>query len=325
MRIINLILFTFLFFMLTGCGKQKNSTPTNLVPKWYLIAPNNNALFIYGTGEGYNLKEAKNNALSDMSSRLIVSVGSVMNSTVATTSDGTYSKNTTRDTKVEVKQIKFNNVKLEKTTQSDKIIYILMKVNRHSLFDEKKRELLSEDKQLDTKYKALEKLTVLEQIFALKNLESDILKAKEKAIVLYAIKNDFNYESFIVKYDRYLAQDDKLKQSISMSVKSNDENRYFADIISQALNEKKYKLVDNNTDINIKLTNKIRYSQARGWKIAKVSTTISVSSNGKTLANTIIKTIGRSGSTNLNALNSASKYFQREVNKIGIDKILFNQ
>jgi hypothetical protein len=89
--------------------------------------------------------------------------------------------------------------------------------------------------------------------------------------------------------------------------------------------KKKYKISKDKTKTKIDILNNIRYSVARDWKIAKVTTTISIKSNNKILFNKIIETVGRSSSTRENALKNASYYFERKIRKIGIEEILFKR
>jgi hypothetical protein len=104
----------------TACVGEKKNTPIQL-PKWYLNPPANNFTTLYGTGEGKTLNEAKNNALKDMSEKLVVSVASSMNSITTTSDDGTnssYLKENIKNVKVEAKKITFSNYKTQKVIQN---------------------------------------------------------------------------------------------------------------------------------------------------------------------------------------------------------------
>ena len=83
----------FMGFIFSGCINNANKSST--IPNWYLSSPQNNLNFIYGVGEGKNIDEAKQNALNDISSRLIVSVSSVVNAQIKINNNGKYSKNRT--------------------------------------------------------------------------------------------------------------------------------------------------------------------------------------------------------------------------------------
>jgi hypothetical protein len=294
------------------------------VPNWYINAPSNSANIIYGTGEANSLEEAKTSALNSMSSRLVVSVGSSLQQ-IKKTSNNAYSKQVTQNIKVDVAKIRFANAKVVKNAIIGDRYFVLMSVDRIELFNQKKKSFVVLDENIDNTINKSKNLSKLERIYAVKKLSNDIITNRKKAFVLYAINNSFDYAPYFKKYDSYLNLIDTLKSSLKISVTSNESNRFFADIIVDLLNSKHYKVVKNSDDVDIKLHNKIRYSTYKGWHIAKVSTTISVVSNGKTISNKTINFTGRSSSNQLNALQNGSKYFNKKLNKIGIDTILFGK
>ena len=96
----------------------------------------------------------------------------------------------------------------------------------------------------------------------------------------------------------------------------------FAEVkIYEELPEGKWEL--RNNDYLICVNNKAKYSITRGWNIAKVSTTLSVISNGKIVSNKIINTVGRSSTSKQSAKQSASKSFIKKIKKEGINRIIF--
>jgi len=56
-----------------------------------------------------------------------------------------------------------------------------------------------------------------------------------------------------------------------------------------------------------------------------VSSNISVISEGKTVSNMTISSVGRSSTSKENALINASKYFKNEIEKQGLNQLLFAQ
>lgn len=326
------MLHIFLSFILSiafiGCSKPsllslKQTTSQHTTPKWYLLSPNNNTLFIYGTGEGDTKEEAKNNALNEMASKLVVSVGSSLKTTTKV-SDDSYSKNIQRDVKIDIQKIKFINAKIEKIVQIGDKFYILLKVNRIELFEQKRKEFDINDERVTKQYNSISSYAKLEKIKILQNISPDLINGKQQALILNAINNDFNQAPYMKKYDSYLDEIYNLKKSSSIYVSTNNKHRYFADSLIEMLNQKQYKIgEDKNSDIKIKINNKIKYSIARGWNIAKVITTLSVISNGKTISNKNISTLGRSSTSKESALESAAKQFTIKIKKDGLDKIVF--
>lgn len=314
----------FVVILSSGCVSMGSKEVVS-IPNWYLNSPQNSATTLYGVGEGANLEDAKSSALNSMSSRLVVAVGSSLQKLTSSDSNGGYSKSITQDIKVDVEKIQFTNARVEKNAVVSGNVYVLMSVNRIELFNEKKKTFYIDDKGIDTIFDEGVSLPTLEKIYHIKKISPKIIDNRKKAFVLYAINNSFDYAPYFTKYDGYLAQIDKLKSELQISVSSNEKNRFFADEITQMLNEDGYKVVEYSSNVQVNVTNKIRYSEYKGWQIAKVSTTVGVKSIGKTVSNKTINSTGRSSSTKENALQNAASYFKQTLQKDGIDSILFGK
>ena len=171
---------------LSGCVGNLSLTKEVKIPSWYLNAPVNNTVFIYGEGESMvSVSDAKNNALNSMASKLVVSVGSSISSTTRTSSNSignSYSKDVTKDVRVNVEKIKFTNATTEKSANIKESFYVLLKVNRQELFENKKKEFDIRDSRIDTKYNSLGKYSKLEQIHILQTLYPTIKKAKTQSV-----------------------------------------------------------------------------------------------------------------------------------------------
>jgi len=327
-KLLKSLIITTVVVLLNGCVSSlaPKTVKNNEIPSWYINALSNTPKYLYGEGSGSTLKEAKSNALDTMASRLIVSVSS--NTNVSTTSSSgdsfSYNKNINKKIKLDVQKIKFTNAKVIKNANIVDKFYILMKVNREELFNNNQKEFISNDQRIDKKYRQLLQYSKLERINLLKQMYPSIMENKERSIVLNAINNDFDQTPFLKKYDSYIDEISILKNNLTITVKTNNKYKYFADLLIDELNSNQYK-ISSNGDIVIKINNKVKYSIARGWNIAKVSTTLSVMSNNKIISNKTINSIGRSSTSKQSALESASNSFYKNVKKQTIDKILFSR
>ncbi|MEA2049424.1 MAG: LPP20 family lipoprotein [Campylobacterota bacterium] len=317
--------------LFSGCvgGLMPQKQQKAKTPMWYIDAPSNNNNFIYGEGKATTVKEAKNNALNAMASRLVVSVGSSMKTvtkTSRTDTSSSYSKDIQKDLQVDVQKIKFTNAKVEKSDQVGDNFYILMKVNREILFNNKKKDFDIIDKSVTSKFDSLKNYGKLEQIHILQEIYPKIRDAKKQAVVLNALNNSFDHGSYVKRYDIYIDQIYNLKNDSTIEVRTNSKDRYFADGLIDMLNQQQYKISNNdNSDILIKINNKIKYSIARGWNIAKVATTLSVLSNNKIVSNRTITSVGRSSTSKESALENASTSFLKSIKKESLDKVIFSK
>jgi hypothetical protein len=309
-----------------GLSPQKEKVE---IPSWYINAPANNMVFIYGEGEARTLNEAKDNALNSMASKLVVSVGSSIQSVTKTSRDdsgSSYSKDVTKDLKIDVQKIKFTNAVVDKSENIKDNFYILMKVDRDELFTNRKTEFDLNDKRVTEQFNSLNNYAKLEQIHILQDIYPMVIDGKKQAVILNAINNDFDYGVFIKKYDSYIDAIANLKNDSSITVTTNSSEKYFADGLIDMLNQQKYKISNStNGDITISINNKIKYSMAKGWNIAKVATTLSVMSNNKIVSNKTISTVGRSSTSKESALEDASKSFLKKIEEETLDKVIFGK
>ncbi len=324
-----ILLVTTITLILSGCISNVLPKKEVKLPSWYINSPINTTLYIYGEGEGDSIKEAKGNALDTMAARLVVSVSSSMKTTTNTSRSASggssYGKDVSKSVKLDVEKIKFSNAKAIESVNLGSKFYVLMKVNREQLFDSKKKEFDINDKRVDNQYSSLNSLAKLEQIHTLQDMYPKVINGKRQAIVLNAIKNDFDQGPFLKKYDSYIDAIYDLKSASVIVVQTNSKDKYFADQLIDQLNQQQYKISRTNGDIIIKINNKVKYSVARGWNIAKVSTTLSVTSAGKIVSNKIISTVGRSSTSKESALENASLSFIKKVKKETLDKVIFSK
>lgn len=312
----------------SGCVGGMGAKKELPLPQWYLVAPTNTAQFLYGEGEGNTIEEAKTNALNNMASGLVVAVSSTMQTSTRTTTsqgDSSYSKDVSKNVKLEVQKIKFTNAIVKNSEMVNGKFYTLMQVNRPELFAQQKGEFDSKDARADQLYSSLEGKAKLDQIHILQDMYPLLQEAKAQTIVLNAINNGFPYAIYTKKYDSYIDRLDDIKSNCVIHIASNANTKYFSDNLIDLLNQNKFKIssTPNNSDIEIQINSSPKYSVASGWNIAKVSTTLSVVSNGKVVSNKIITSIGRSSSSNENALEDASKRFREEILKQTLDSVIF--
>jgi len=317
-KIILIIASIFIIINITACSSSKQTS----LPKWYLNSPSNTHNTLYGTGEAYSLNEAKTNALKNMSEQLVVSVKSSM-STITKTSSSTYDKQLIRDINLKTKKISFSNYKVTKAVQTAGTFYVLVEVDKIELFNEKQEELRLLDNKIDTSINNMQSLSKLEKIYALEKLKPTILEAKDLSFIVHAINNNFDYSPYFTKYEEYINQINILKNNLNIKIISNTKNTHYKEYLKELLTKENYKVSNSNEDVIIKISNNIRYSTARGWQIVKASSTLNIISNNKTVSTKTISTIGRSSSTKQNALQSSALAFKKKIQKIGIDKILY--
>lgn len=309
--------------LLAGCagGMIPNNQPQP--PAWYFDNKQNNQVFMYGVGEGSTLEDSKAMALSAISSSIIVSVSGEMTKTTKSSGDF-YSNSVKNDLKVELSKITFPNPIIEKKEVLGGKFYLLVKVNKTELFETILKELDVADSAMKTKYEQLAPVSSkLERIYGLKQLTQGIKGATNKANILSSLSKDFDLKSYIERYEQYKTELDNLKNSLNIVVSGTESS--FNDSVTSLLNANGFRANQNSVDVKIETVNNTRYSEAQGWKIAKVTSTVKIYANTKILNSFSIESVGRSSSNNENALADATRSFKTSLEKKGIDSLLFAQ
>ncbi|MGD9553678.1 MAG: LPP20 family lipoprotein [Arcobacteraceae bacterium] len=320
----------FLSLLVMACSQQPtlNNTAQTL-PSWYVTPTPNSTLFLYGTGEGKSLEEAKNNALNDMASRLSVSLESTINQNKRLVSNTLqkeiYEKELTQNITLKVKEINFTNASVEHSQVVGNSFFVQMRVNRQELFLHQKEQFMLSENHINTSIEHSLSLPILEQIYALEKLNPTLEKAASQALILTALHNSFQSNDYVQKYHNIALKKESLKHNLRIKLSSNLSQKHFANVLIQELNQEGYKITANEQNVEIRLNSTINYSVAMGWHIAKTTTVITVISQGKIVSNHIINSVGRSSSSQDNALVSASKYFKKELDNLGLTTILYNQ
>jgi hypothetical protein len=322
------LIFTLLFFVACSQNPVQTAHISQTIPTWYLKPTPNSEIYLYGTGEGKTLQEAKNSALNDMASRLSVTLDSSIQQykqSVSFNTTQSYQKNITEKINVEVKAINFTNASIEHSEVVANSFFVLAKVNRQELFNSYKNAFDLSESTLNSTLQNSKNKPILERIYTLQTVLPTIEKATSQAIILSAINTQFDSNSYLMKYTAISNDISTLKDQLKIKIATNLSQKLFANEFIDALNQEGYKVSNSQPNVEIQLLSTVNYSIALGWEIAKVSTTISVISEGKIVSNNIISSVGRSSSSSENALLNASKTFKQEVLKKGLNAILFNQ
>lgn len=322
MKLVNycLILVVVLF---TACGSSKQM-PVVKIPSWFLTGKAHTSQNFYGTGSADTIEEAKNIALASISSSLSVSIKSQTNIS-KTTSANSYNKEVEQNINASTKKLQFTNAKVLKAEQAGYDFYVLVEVNKLKLFNENKNILLNNDAYIEEQVTLSSTQSLLEQINIYSSMKNKLIEGTNNSYMLYAIHNGFDYKSYVSKYSTYLNKSELLKNKIiiDVSVGKTTGSKYFKDELINFLNENKYKVSSSNNNVKIILQPITNFSKYNSWKIAKTTTSVTVSSKTKIISNTVIKSTGRSSSSQENAIVSSSSSFKKALQKNGIESLLF--
>lgn len=316
-------------FMLVGLGIGLIAGDN--IPSWYFNPPLDNETSWYGVGEGSSLRQAKENALIDVASKLSVTISSKISNTTTQITTGAatlLNKNVNINQESEVKKISFNDVEVLSSTHNDTKALVLVGVNKAKFLSDQARTLNDTVKDI----KALKAISVdksiLERYQKFQAIAPDVEKAKTIISILATFDPSFNRMQMINIMRDYRDSMDDIRSQIEFYIDFNHDSHYSADILKEALGFEKIKIAQrlNHNNLNIVivgLNTKATKKELFGSYMVNMRTTVSLkSNNNSTLSSFIVESKGSSTLDYETALKNASKNFKQTVNEKGIFSFL---
>ncbi|WP_419677485.1 LPP20 family lipoprotein [Aliarcobacter lanthieri] len=281
-----------IMFIFIGCTNKVDITKENLqYPNWYMTPPQNTDINLYGVGMGFSHNEAIQNALENLSSRLLVTISSDI--TISSKSYRDFreytQKTVTQDIKSEIEKLSLQNYIIEDSSLFDRQIIVLVSINKSKLFDSLKKEI-------DFLYK---------EFYLLKSqsIDSLILYIKYKKLLEIFYKN-YNkaqiLSSFLNDNDKYIKVIEELKilesnlqNDMEFFISSDNNSKKFEDTLKDILVREGFKVVEanikNKNIYELNLSSKSSESKSYGLYIIENILNIKIinSKNNQILSNTI--------------------------------------
>jgi len=321
------ILATALLF--AGCFGGTAKTTSNELPKWYITPPNNNAMFLYGAGEGYSKDEAKRNALLNLVAKLSVSIESKFESKTKVESGEFNSlyKKTQQDIKSEVSKIRVSNYEIVKsTTQEDGNILMLVRSDREKFYNSLKKELDIKIKKLQNALSNNAKANVLKRYAFYKNASKSLSAITSNVLVMDSLNDSFDEKPYLKVAQQVNNEFEKLKTSMNFSIITDKNSLKLADPIRVALTDKNIKVVKkpiSDDSLIISITSRVKNVKSYGMDIAKFAVNISIKdTNNNIIGGNKINLKGIASQGAELAQEEASKNLQKKIKKEGIGKVL---
>jgi len=295
------------------------------VPSWYFNPPSDNETSWYGVGEGSTLRQAKDSALADIASRLSVTISSKVSKNATQTSTGafsSYNQNVNVNQESEVKKIAFNNFEVVSTSQNDSKALVLVEVDKAKFLKDQLQTLtdtVNDINGLQPKGKS-----VLEQYQELKSMAPDVEKAKTILSILTTFEIPFDRTKMAHAVSDYRDSLDTVRSKIEFYISADNDSRYSADVLKEALATEKIKIAqrfnrNNSNLVIINLDTEATTKQLFNTYMVNTRTTVSLKSKeGATISTFIVESRGNSSIDYATALKNASNNFKQQVNEKGI-------
>jgi len=326
------IIATCLLILFSACSSKtpsSNYAPKEL-PSWYLNPPSNTSKYLYGLGEGKNLKQARSNALEGMISQLGVSISSSYQSKLQ--SKGVYhqylSKDITHTLKEDVAKIRISNYQLMQNHKQAYNHFIVLLRSDKKIFTQGLHQIhKTEVKKIKADLQAYQKRNVLLR----HNFYAQSLKKLEEllpnTLILSSLDTKFDDSPYLQLVSKINHEFQDLKSTMTFSMTHDQNSRAYREEIQVALAKKGIKLASTNkrdkNHIFIDLKTSAQYSQAHGFKIVKTVLMIEVKDAQNTIiAGNKIRLTGQATQTEALALENSSKKLQKTISKTGISEVL---
>lgn len=329
---LSLCFLIFASLFVTACSPKAPAvvyTPKEL-PIWYLNPPSNTQQYLYGSGEGKDLKEARGNALENMISQLGISISSSYKSKLQVKRQ--YREYFTKDIdytlEAEVKKIRVSNYELIKSQKQSYNQFLVLVRSDKQLFTQ---GLI---KELDMKINSIKSererylfsnVIRRQQFYAKALIELDTLLPS--LLVLSSLDNSFEDARYLENISKIKKESQELNEKLSFSLVHDKNSKAYKEELQVALTDQGKHVTHaqkNDKDhIFISLHTTTNFSNAQGFDILKATLTIEVKDyQNKVIGGNRIKLSGQATQGKSSALRNSSKKLQKLIVTSSIEKVL---
>lgn len=333
---IGTILAVVISIVFTGCG----GTPTpaqqqKAASDAFIQAPQDSSQFYYAVGEAHTVQLAKNNALSDISSRISVSISSSIDNRMSVSrNDGEESSSQNIETRVNAvaKTIEFAGVSVEETQNANDLKRVLIKVDREILYQSYLQKLQRTDDTISKEMDIIKKSAVFSQLKLSHQVRILMLKADEYLLLLQTMKPGFDEKLFRDKYSRYEDTLRAIKQSAVFSIKADKNSQALATVIKSYLSDENIQMSTTQANVNLQLSTAAEEKNYKtsNSKLANMSIVIrkatikAVNDKGVTISNNVITTKAASSISKEEAILQTKQY-DKLIQEAGIISFLMGK
>lgn len=272
-----------LVLVIFSCSSSKK------YPSWYLNAPKNNAQYLYGTGEGYDMDEAKISALNDASSKLRTIVSSKTQSAMESDNIGT-SSSFAQKISSQVDKILFNNYEVLKAEQVNQSFVVMVGIKSQLLISAYKNEINKANNEVNNLSSLSgSKLEKRENLLKINKIYSSI---ESKVRIVESIDDSYDARSQFAIMSEYINKFNILNSQLEYRIICDDTD--IENYLIKRLNEDSIK-ISNSGKESIKVNYKWVLQELKGLKMAKILMTVKyIDEFGKVIKSDTIESSGNS-------------------------------
>ena len=315
-----LTLTTLVIFFTASCATNKTGDPS-----WYISPKENNADYLYGVAEGYNLEESTKYALADAASRLMVTISSQSELLREENKTGA-NEEMRQQVRQNVEKINFTGFKVTRSQKIGQKFFTEVQIERPRFVLEQEDRIGFLERQisdLDKNSKGKNSIQRRNALLQISTLNKEIeLKSR---IVSGAGKN-IDLTKKLNRAADFENQLEKLSNNVEFYFEINSPKE-ITKIIRTALNKEKIKISpslnnSNSNQIIIKITSTTRSSEIYSAFMTKLEIDFENIAGGNVVASNSVEVAGSSAISEHESYLASLKSLEEKIAKDGILKIV---
>ncbi len=320
------LIFTCVLLFLSACGA--NASVSVKGDDWINNPPADNALYFYGVGYGATLEEAKNDALSGISSKISVSVASSFNSSVTANrvgDDEEVLKSIKNEIVAKSKEIEYSNVRVLKSAKVGKEYAVLVEVSRDDLVKNYERKLQKIDEKIKTEWEIFQKASAFEKLKIASNIEKYLAQTDAIFPLLHTLDEQFVDSKYTSRYKKYTKAIREAKNDLYVKIEYDENSESLVSLLKEYLSREGVKFSNSRYNVLLKISTKAKKRKYRSTneKFANLvfalrKTTIQAyDKDGNVISEVVYKTKEGSNQGFEDAIAKTAKY-EKKIKQLGV-------
>lgn len=324
MKIFKIFLILILNFTIFSCSNStQNKESLNELPKFYVSPTQNDSQNIYGIGEGFNYEEATKMALSDMASRLLVSISST-STLIREENKSDFNEEIRQNISQNIEKIDFSGFEVSKSQKYNQRIYLEVKVARLQFINLQKEKIVFLDNQIINLQNQLAEQNIVKKRKTLMEILDLARQSEILTRIVFADKDSELSKKLKIISDAK-NQLSKLNDKVEFYFENKADSKIY-NVIKNSANRERIIVVNNKSNsknqIQIKINSSKTVVQVYGSYIAKVKISFDNISQNQIIASNSIEVSGSSVVSENEAYNAAIVNLRQKIEKEGVLEIL---
>jgi hypothetical protein len=315
-----LSLTTLLIFFTASCATNKDRDPS-----WYISPKENNADYLYGVAEGYNLEESTKYALADAASRLMVTISS-QSDLLREENQTSINEEMRQQVRQNVEKINFTGFKVTRSQKIGQKFFTEIQIERTRFVLEQEDRIRFLERQISDLDKNSKGKNSIQRRNALLQISTLSKEIEMKSRILSGAGKNIDLTKKLNRAADFQNQLEKLSNNIEFYFEINSPKE-ITKIIRTALNKEKIKISPslNNSNPNqviIKITSTTRSSEIYSAFMTKLEIDFENIAGGNVVASNSVEVTGSSAISERESYLASLISLEEKIAKDGILKIV---